>query len=75
MPIAFKRTKFVVRLLEILIDGESGKRSEVPGFVLNRNLDSIINKQRANSAYPIFVQAIFQIKYYMRKMQGFLDLR
>lgn len=43
-------------------------------FVRNRNLDSFL-MNRSLSTYPIFVQSVFQMKYYMKKMQGFIDAK
>lgn len=78
MPLAFRRTKLVYRLFELLLDGTTGHRSYVPEYLKPKEKHDIMGlatKDVFSDSFPLHHQKVFYMSYYRRKIEGFLKLQ
>lgn len=74
----FRRTKFVYRLFEFLVDGIPGLRTYIPEFLTSKVKTDIVGagtKDILSDMFPLHHQKVFYMTYYKKKIEGFLKLR
>lgn len=78
MPTAFRRTKFVMRFIELLLDGRPNHRSYIPDGIKPKEKNEIMGsgmKFVVSDNYPLHHQKVFYMNYYRKKIEGFFRLK